>query len=173
MKINFKISFALIVCLFLLQASIVSFANESLNSFTDAQKNFSISYPLTWKVQNTPIVSLHASLKDQSPLTPNVKVIIQNHGVGMDLKKFVEHSKEIFKKNWEVMKQEEGKLGSIPYMRLTLFQSLDASMKSKNLKYFISVKDTVYVVSFSSSVELFDQNLAVFEKVWSSFKILK
>lgn len=183
-----KSKIALLLCGIILSGLNPHFANATVKieeappstadtTFESKEKNFSITYPSTWKKKEIPKLDLvlFAPLKaaaKEPQASMNVVSEKVEPGVLLDL--LYNDSIENLSKALQqvkIIKSGDIKLSGIP-AKWVRYTHVMQDNKFEVLQYFMVVKDTVYLVTFSAKAEAFEEFQPVFERVVASFKLL-
>lgn len=146
--------------------------------YTNAEKGYSISYPESWKKTDVPRLDLvlFAQPKDDDTAAhASMNIVSEKVGPGITLEQFYTESATNLTtalKNVKVEKKGTSDLNGVE-ARWILYTHEMQSVKFRVLQFFIVANQTVYLLTFSTVADSFDDYQSEFDAVSKSFRLEK
>jgi hypothetical protein len=152
--------------------------NATLEKYTNAEKQYSIDYPSSWKKTDVPeldIVIFAPSRGDENHPKASLNVVSQNVGTSIPLDTFYNESIDNLKKALKDVNVEKTGTSSLngTESKWVIYTHVMQNIKFRVLQYFVVSDQTVYLITFGSADTDFDSYKKEFEQIVSSFKIIK
>ena len=150
----------------------------SLEKYTNAEKHYSIEYPSTWKKSDVPqldIVLFAPSDTDESRPRASLNIVSENIGASIPLNTFFDESLNNLKQTLKEVKIENSGTANLngTESKWVTYTHVMQNVKFKVLQYFVASDKSVYLITFGSVDQDFDNYKKEFEEIISSFKISK
>jgi hypothetical protein len=147
-----------------------------LEKYTNAEKGYSIEYPSDWKKNDVPQLDLvlFAPTKEAGEMPhASVNIVSEKVGKGIHLEQFYSESVSNLStalKEVQVEKSGTAELNGITGKWIQ-YTHVMQGVKFKVLQYFVVADETIFLITFSSSADDFEQYRPDFEKIANSFKV--
>lgn len=150
---------------------------STLEKYVNEEKNYSIEYPKDWQKQELPRLDivLFAPAKDATAQTQaTMNIVSEKVGDAVTLEQFYNESvKHLTTDLKEVLVEKTGELqiNNLP-SKWILYNHVMLQSKFRVLQYFFVANGYIYLLTFSSPTEAFDNYRSFFESIASSFRLL-
>lgn len=153
-------------------------APELKEHYTNTEKNYTITYPSSWKKTNVPRLDVVLFAPPKSPednAHASMNIVSEKVGAGITLDQFYSESAANLKTALQdvvVEKTGSADINGIP-TKWILYTHVMQNVKFRVLQYFIAHHETVFLLTFSSAVDSFDSYRHDFDEIAKSFKLEK
>ena len=147
-----------------------------LEKYTNAEKGYSIEYPSDWKKNDVPQLDLvlFAPAKETGEMPhASVNIVSEKVGKGISLEQFYSESAANLAtalKEVQVEKSGTADLNGVTGKWIQ-YTHVMQGVKFKVLQYFIVGDETIFLITFSSTADEFEQYRSQFEQIANSFKV--
>jgi len=159
-------------------AATTSQAAQLTEKYTNTEKNYTITYPSTWKKTDVPRLDLvlFAPPKASDESThASMNVVSEKVGPGISLEQFYSESAANLAsalKDVVVEKNGNKDLNGVP-TKWIQYTHVMQNIKFRVLQYFIVAQDTVFLLTFSTVADSFDSYREEFDAIANSFVLGK
>lgn len=150
---------------------------SALEKYINEEKKYSIEYPKDWQKQDLPRLDIviFAPAKDADAQThATMNIVSEKVDETVSLEKFYTESiKHLTTELKEVQVEKTGEL-NVDHLpsKWILYNHVMLQNKFRVLQYFFVGNGYIYLLTFSSPAENFDNYRPVFESIASSFRLL-
>lgn len=148
-----------------------------LETYTNAEKGYSIDYPIEWKKNDVPqldLVLLAPSEKDERAHA-SMNIVSEKVGPEINLERFYNESANNLSSALKDVKVDKSGTASLngTQSKWIQYTHVMQGVTFKVLQYFVVANDTIYLLTFSAAEPDFDKYRAEFEQIVNTFKITK
>lgn len=153
-------------------------APVTIEKYTNTEKHYSIQYPSNWKRNDVPkldFVLFAPQLGEETNTYASMNIVSEKVGPGITLNQFYTESVANLSsalKDVTVDKNGDTLINNIP-AKWVLYSHVMQNIKLQVLQYFIVANETVYLLTFSSSADSFQDYQTSFENIADSLHITK
>lgn len=151
---------------------------RAVEKYVNDEKHYSIEYPKEWQRQELPrldLVLFSPARNTEKTSHATMNIISENVGETITLDQFYNESVKHLKADLQEPQIENSGDITIDHIpaKWVLYNHQMMQNKFRVLQYFIVSKGTIFLLTFSSAADDFDHFRSDFERIASSFRVLK
>jgi hypothetical protein len=144
--------------------------------FTNTEKGYSIDYPSDWKKNDVPqldFVLFAPPKKAGEKIHASMNIVSEKVGSDINLDQFYTESINNLSTSLKEVNVEKSGISTFNGVtsKWVLYTHLMQGVKFHVLQYFIVAHDTMFLITFSTAADEFDDYRAEFEKIANTFKL--